>query len=64
MSTELNPGILDSALEIGARRANTLRQIRDLILDGKKDQAWELLLEHLGIEEKPTKAKVIRFPKR
>lgn len=64
MSAEINQGTFDAALEIGARRANTLRQIRDLILKGEKDQAWELLLKHLGIDEaKTSRGKLVEFPR-
>lgn len=60
----VNQGLLDAALEISAKRADNLRQIKSLILDGKKDQAWALLLKHLGIDENRKPAKIVRFPKR
>lgn len=65
MSAEkIYQGTLDAALEIGARRADTLRTIRDLILKGEKDQAWGLLLKHLGIDEaKTSRAKLVEFPR-
>lgn len=62
--TQVNQGLLDAALEISSRRSNTLRQIRELILNGEKDQAWELLLKHLGLDEaKPPQLKLVRSPR-
>ncbi len=46
----VNQGTVNAALEISARRANTLRQIKALIVNGKESEAMQLLKKHLGIE--------------
>lgn len=62
--TQVNQGLLDAALEISSRRSNTLHRIKELILKGEKDQAWELLLRHLGLdEEKTSRPSRARFPR-
>ena len=60
MSAEISQGVFDAALEISARRANTLREIRQLIVEGKKDDAWDLLLKHLGLSEPKAKLKLVK----
>lgn len=57
MSAELQKtqGILDAALEISARRAETLREIKSLILAGDELKAMKLLKQYLGIQERKLK---------
>jgi len=44
-------GLLDAALEIAERRANTLRYVKELILLGDDESALQLVKEFLGIEK-------------
>lgn len=57
MSAELskNQGLLDAALEISARRADTLREIKSLILAGDEVKAMRLLKKLLGIQDRNLK---------
>lgn len=57
MSAELkkNQGLLDAALEISAKRADTLREIKSLILAGDEAKALALLKKLLGIQDRKLK---------
>lgn len=44
-------GVFEAALEISERRAKSLRQIRDLYLAGKDEEATTLTKKFLGISE-------------
>lgn len=62
--TQINQGLLDAALEISARRADTLRQVRQLFVDGEDRKAVDLMKKFLGLNEaKPSHTKLVRFPR-
>jgi len=65
MSAELenNQGLLDAALEISARRSNTLREIRELFLSGRDREATQLTKKFLGCEGKDSSSVTVRFPR-
>lgn len=57
VSAELNKnqGLLDAALEIAAARANTLREIKELLLKNEDAKALRLMRQHLGIQDRKLK---------
>jgi hypothetical protein len=63
MSTELNQGLLDAALEIGARRADTLRQIKALFEAGKEKEAVSLTKCFLEVSQAEPKVIRAKFPR-
>jgi hypothetical protein len=65
MSTELHQGIFDAALEISARRAKVLREVKSLLEDDRDSEAVRLMREYLQVVKKPQTSKVIcaRFGK-
>lgn len=54
MSAEkaIDQGMLDAALEISARRAQTLHVIRELLIANKDREALRAMRKHLGLDEK------------
>lgn len=44
-------GLMEVALEIETRRAQTRREIRDLLLAGKDSEALTLMRKHFGIDD-------------
>lgn len=62
MSAEMdnNQGLLNAALEISARRAQTLREIRDLFVEGKDSEAMKLTKRFLGVEEKKPRLALVK----
>lgn len=55
--TQINQGLLDAALEVSARRADTLRQVRRLLVDGEDRKAVDLMKKFLNVnEDKPSRA--------
>lgn len=65
MSTELNQGIFDAALEIAARRAQVLREIKSLLEDDHDQEALKLMRDYLQVVKKAKTSRVIRarFPR-
>lgn len=64
MSSELNQGTIDAMLEISARRAKTLHEIRALLEDERDSEALSVMRSFLQVEKKPKTSRVIRarFP--
>lgn len=60
--TEVNQGIFDAALEIAARRANTLRQVKGLLENDEDRKALKLLREFFGMKKKRSSDNAITFP--
>lgn len=64
VETQINQGMLDAALEIGARRADTLRQVRQLLVDGEDRKAVELMKKFLNVNaEKNSRPRLVKFPR-
>lgn len=64
MSTpELNQGIFDAALEIAARRANTLRTVKELLEQDEDRKALGVLREFFGMKKKHSGGAAIKFPR-
>ena len=54
MSAEIQgQGLLDAALDISARRAQVLREVKQFLVDGEDRKAVELMKKFLGVENKP-----------
>lgn len=66
MSTaELNQGVFDAALEISARRASVLREIKTLLEDDRDQEALKLMREFLQVvkKAKTSQPKLVAFPR-
>jgi hypothetical protein len=65
MSTELHQGIFDAALEIAARRAKVLREVKSLLEDDRDSEALKMMKEFLEVKRKPKTSQLIRarFPR-
>lgn len=65
MSTELNQGTLEAAIEISGRRANTLREVKSLLEDDRDSEALSLMRKFLQVGKKAKTSRVIRarFPR-
>lgn len=56
MSAEENQGLLDAALEVSARRAQTLREVKQFLVDGEDRKVLETMKKFLGIHQaKPSR---------
>ena len=57
MSAELNinQGLFDEALEISVKRANTLRDIKELLISEQDDKALRLMRHYHGIQDRKLK---------
>lgn len=64
MSTELNQGIFDAALEISARRAQVLREIKSLLEDDRDREALSLMRDYLQVVKaaKTSRGRLVEFP--
>jgi hypothetical protein len=65
MNQELHQGMLDAALEISARRAKALREIKSLLEDDRDLEALSLMRSFLGVKKEAKTSRVIRasFPR-
>jgi hypothetical protein len=54
MNAEFQQGTLDAALEISARRAKTLREIKSLLEDDRNSDALKMMREYLQVKTKTT----------
>jgi hypothetical protein len=65
MSTELHQGIFDAALEIAARRAKVLREVKSLLEDDRDSEALKMMKEFLEVKRKPktSRSKLVEFPR-
>lgn len=52
MSSELSQGTIDAVLEISARRAKTLHEIRALLEDDRDSEALSVMRSFLQVEKK------------
>jgi hypothetical protein len=48
-------GLMEAALEISKRRAEALREIKTLLLQGEDDQALRLMKQFFGFDEQDVK---------
>lgn len=64
LEEHVNQGTFDAALEISARRAQTLHVIRELLVANKDSEALRLMRKHLGVNEaKNSRPRLVKFPR-
>lgn len=61
MSSEVNQGTLDAALEISARRAKTLHEIKSMLEDDRDSEALSVMRSFLQVGKKAKTSRADRL---